>query len=196
MKRISVLAILSLAISGWAQSLGDVARANRERPKQSSVKVITNDDLKRDSSEKESGTTGDFQQDLDRMRSTFREICSDPKTDQGRKLTEYNKQEIGDRVKPLRARVDEFERIRKGFQEAVAALDNEMEVEIKKAWPTVRPFTQVDVQRVKTIREEYEARKSSLVKKGESELQGYLALQKDLESIGAECPEAAKTIPD
>jgi len=71
-----------------------------------------------------------------------------------------------------------------------------MEVEIKKAWPTVRPFTQVDVQRVKTIREEYEARKSSLVKKGESELQGYLALQKDLESIGAECPEAAKTIPD
>ena len=196
MKRIGVLAILALAVSSWAQSLGDVARANRERPKQSSVKVITNDDLKRDSSEKESGTTGDFQQALDRMRSTFREICSDPKTDHGRKLTEYNKQEIADRVKPLRARVDEFERIRKGFQEAVAALNNEMEVEIKKAWPTVRPFTQADVQRVKTIREEYEARKSSLVKKGESELQGYLSLQKDLESIGAECPEAAKTIPD
>ena len=78
----------------------------------------------------------------------------------------------------------------------LAALDNEMQVEIKNAWPTGGPFTQADVQRVKAIREDYEARKSSLIKKGESELQGYLVLQKDLESVGAECPEAAKTIPD
>ena len=196
MKRISVLAILTLAVSSWAQSLGDVARANRERPKPPTAKVVTNEDLKSDDGEKQSGTSGDLEQELDRMRSVFREICSDPKTEHGRKLSDYENQAIADRVKPLRARVDQFERIRKGFKEALAALDNEMQIEIKKAWPTGRPFTQADVQRVKTIREDYDARKSSLIKKGESELQGYLVLQKDLESVGAECPEAAKTIPD
>jgi hypothetical protein len=102
MKRISVLAILTLAVSSWAQSLGDVARANRERPKQPTAKVVTNEDLKSDDGEKQSGTSGDLEQELDRMRSVFREICSDPKTEHGRKLSDYENQAIADRVKPLR----------------------------------------------------------------------------------------------
>ena len=161
-----MLAILTLAVSSWAQSLGDVARANRERPKQPTAKVVTNEDLKSDDGEKQSGTSGDLEQELNRMRSVFREICSDPKTEHGRKLSDYENQAIADRVKPLRARVDQFERIRKGFKEALAALDNEMQVEIKKAWPTGRPFTQADVQRVKTIREDYEASEIVIDKEG------------------------------
>ena len=196
MKRIGLLALLGLAVTSWAQSLGDVARANREHPKPRAAKVITNENLKSDSSEKKSAPSGDLKQELDDVRLVLREICSDPKTEHGRKLSDSDKQSIADAVKPLRARVTEFERIQKGYKDALAALNADMEAEINKAWPTARPFTETDVQRVKFIRQDYEARTASLIKKGESELQGYLTLQKDLESAGTECPEAAKTVPD
>jgi len=197
MKSIGVLALMVLAVSSWAQSLGEVARATRERPKQPATKVITNEDLKPDpTDENASGPSIDLKQEIEHMRRVFHQICTDPRTQHGSKLSDYDKQEIAEGVKPLRARVKEFERIQKQYKDALAALDADMEAESKKAFPVGRPFNQKDIEKMKSMQEDYESRKAALIKRGESELQGYQAMQKELESVGNECPEAAKTVPD
>src|SRR5256885_8322792 len=117
MHRMAVLIVLTLTASGWAQSLGDVVRADRERAKPRAAKVVTNDDLSGDAETKEDGNSGSLAAELAYMRKVLRGICSDPKTDHGTRLADEDKQAIDDGVTPLRARMDDFERIQKKYKD-------------------------------------------------------------------------------
>jgi hypothetical protein len=195
MKQLVLLTILTLAVAGWAQSLGDVARASREHPKQS-AKVVTNEDLKSEPSEKQPDVSGDLGQDLDHMRTVLHQICSDPRTNHGRTLSDFDKKQIEEGATPLRARVSHYESIQKHYKDALAELDSDVEARIQKTLPTGRPYTAEDVEQANLIRRDYESRKALLVKKGETDLQGFKALQQQLESVGQECSDAAKMVPD
>jgi chromosome segregation ATPase len=188
MRRLCAFAMIIVLSSLWAQSLGDVARATSNRPKAS--KVITNDDLATPD------RTDSLQQELDRMRFVLREICADPKTERGRKLSNYDKRSIDEAVKPLRERVNAYERLRNDYKERLDALDKEMEEDSRKKWPKDRPFTEGDIQRRNAMAQDYRSRRAALAAQGENEFAGYREFQLQLESVGNECPEAAKTIPD
>jgi cell division septum initiation protein DivIVA len=123
-------------------------------------------------------------------------ICADPRTESGRYLSNEDKKALDDVVKPLRARVMEFERIRKKYKSALAALDQDFEAKIVKTVNTGQPFTDADLQRVKSLRLDHDARRTALVQQGERELEGLKALQQELEKVGDECPAAAATVPD
>ena len=197
MQRMAVYVVLALATSGWAQSLGDLVRADRQRLKPRAAKVVTNDDLNGDDADtKEESVSGTLPSELAYMRRVLRGICSDPKTDHGTRLTEEDKQAIDEGVRPLRARVDEFERIQSKYKEALAALDEKLEADIFKIAKTGGPLTERDIQRMKAIRADYDARRAALTINAKAELKDFETLQKDLESVGSECPEAAKTVPD
>ncbi len=193
MKRAIGCAILLCASASWPQSLGEIARANREQKKQRAAKVITNEDLKH---ENESGLATDVDLELDRMRVVFREVCADPRTEHGNRLSDADRKAIDDGVKPLRARVNAYERVQKQYKDELKALDEQMEMQMAKAWPKDRAFTEQDVERIKALRAEHEVRRLALISRGEGELKGYIELQKQLEAVATECPAAAKTVPD
>src|SRR3954469_25464137 len=187
---IAVLALLGMC---HAQSLGDVAKANRDKPKNSKTKTITNEDLP---GEKHSRPSSDMQRELDYMRQVLQGICLDPKTNQGRILSDHDKQSIDDGVKPLRARVNQYERIQKEYKQSFTKLDEDAEIALAAATPKSRPITDEDVQKFKSIRTNYAARRAELQKEAEARLGDYRKLQLELEEVGKECPEAAKTVPD
>jgi hypothetical protein len=196
MQRMAVLVVLTLAVSGRAQSLGDVVRADRERPKPRAAKVVTNDNLNGDVDAKEDGNSGSLAAELAYMRKVLRGICSDPRTDHGTKLADEDKQAINDGVTPLRARMDDFERIQKKYKDALAALDEKLEADIFRVAKTGGPLTERDIQRMKSVRADYDTRRAALMMNAKAELKDYETLQKELESVGSECPEAAKTVPN
>jgi hypothetical protein len=185
--------ILIVAATCCAQSLGDVARANRAKPKPSSAKTITNEDLP---GATKTGPPSDLARELDHIKLVLQEICLDPKTNGGRTLSDYDKQALTGGVKPLRARINDYERIQKEYKQSFAKLDLEMETAMQAAAPKERALNDGDIQKLKGIRSDYEARRAALLQEGEARLSGYRKLQLDLEEIGKECPEAAKTVPD
>ena len=180
---------------GWGQSLGDVARASREHTK--SAKVITDDDVKSEGpSDVPATNAGDLTQEIDHMRKIFRQICADPRTDHGRKLSDDDKHEMNEGIKPLRVRVNQFEQTEQHYKDALADLDKKYESKFKEIWPTTRPATDEDVEKGKALKQQYEVEKAALLKQGDGELQPYQSLLKQLESVGRECPAAAKTVSD
>src|SRR3982751_2301668 len=195
MKRAFLLAVLVFAAASWAQSLGDVAREKREHTKPA-AKVVTNEDLKSETVESQTEVSGDLGQELDRMRMVLHRVCSDPGTDNGRNVGESDKKEIEEAAMPLRVRFSRFEAIQKQYKEALAELDRDVEGRIQKTLPTGRPYTAEDAEQANLIRRDYESRKAVLLKKAAAELQGYKALQRQLESVAKECSEAAKTVPN
>ncbi len=187
--------ILALSYSVWAQSLGDVARASREHTK--SAKVITDDDVKTEGpSDAPASNSGDLTQEVDHMRKIFRQICADPRTDHGRKLSDDDKRDMNEAVKPLRVRVNQFEQTQQHYKDALADIDKKYEAKFKEIWPTTRPATDDDIEKGKALKQQYELEKASLLKQGDGELLPYQSLMKQLESVGRECPAAAKTITD
>jgi hypothetical protein len=171
------------------QSLGDVARDSRERKKATATKVITDEDLE----PKKPGSTSGLDKELDRMRKILLAICDDPKTEHGRNLSDYDKKTITDGVKPLRS----------AWPSTRASRKNTRTIWLKWRRITRRSFRrhfhttgQPDIDRVKALRLEYEGKKQNLVNRGELDLKDYGAFQKQLESVGEECPLAAKTVPD
>jgi hypothetical protein len=176
-----------------AQSLGDVAKANREKSKTSRTKTITNEDLL---GTKRAEASTNLQSELAHVRQVLQGICADPKTNNGRILSDYDKQSLDDGVKPLRARVTEYERIQKEYKQAFKKIEEDTEVALAAATPKGRPITDEDVQKIKSIRIGYDSRRAQLQKEAEARLGDYRKLQLELEEIGKECPEAAKTVPD
>src|SRR5512147_2330865 len=128
--------LILLALPVHAQSLGDVVRADRERPRKHAAKVITNDDLRPLHEDPETGMTADLFDELAHMRVVLREICSDPRSDRGRKLSDYDQRSLADAAKPLRARVAAFERMDKDYKDALAALDQSMDANLQIALVT------------------------------------------------------------
>ncbi len=183
--------VLAVGTAGWAQSLGEIARADRERSKPHASKVITNDDLRRFHGEEDTGFSPDAYDELLHLRVVLRQICSDPKSDHGRNLSDYDQQSLTDAVQPLRARVSEFERKVQEHKDALAALDREIGAELQKTIGA-----EPDLPRAKSARGELDLRRAALLKDAEIDLKGFTALQKELGSIGKECPEAANTVPD
>src|SRR5262245_16107574 len=129
MMRSAVSVVLALVLASQAQSLGDLARENRERPKARASRVITNDNLQEPATDAQPRT---LDQELARMRKIFRDICADPRTNGGRVLSDFDKRAIDEGVKPLRVRVAEYERIQKKYVDALAAPSADMEAEIRK----------------------------------------------------------------
>lgn len=191
MHRLAILAILLASGSLWAQSLGDVARETRERPKVS-AKTITNEDLT--PPEPETSFTP-IQQELDRMRVVFRQICDDPRTNNGHDLSEYDKVFVEEAVRPLRARKIEWERTQKDYKNQIAALDKEQDETIEKDWPKGKS-TQADLDRMKTINEDYDARRKAIRDEAEQVLKPYVEFGRQLEEVEKDCPAAADSVPD
>ncbi len=192
MHRLAILVLLLASVSASAQSLGDVARESRERPKHA-AKTITEDDLK---PVEPPAPTTPVQHDLDRMRAVFREICDDPRTKNGTELSDYDHQIIDEAVKPLRARKNQWEQVQKDYKDKVAALETEMDSEVEKMWPKGRPATESDMARMKAINEDYDGRRKEVRNEAERVLQPYFQFGRDLEEVGKECPAAAKSVPD
>lgn len=204
MRAVAIAAILLCAVPGWAQSLGDLVRADRERPKTHARKVITNDNLKEPAiasaaepaTEKEQEPTDPLQRDLFRLRTILHNICADPQTDNGRTVSAEDKTAMLEGVKPLRVRVQEFERKAKSVKDALAALDQDFEAKILKVIHSAQPLTDADIQRVKALRDEHDARRAALTKQAESEAEAYKAFQEQLGPVADECPAAAASVPD
>jgi hypothetical protein len=199
-----IAAVLVCAVPGWAQSLADLVRADREKPKPRARKVITDDNLKEPatapSSETEAAKSQEpadpFQRELFRMRNVLHDICADPRTDQGRNLSAEDKAAMTEGVKPLRVRAREFEKRGDASKNALATLDQEFEAKILKVIHTAQPLTDADIQRVKAMRDEHDARRAVLIKQAESEAEAYKAFQQELEPVADECPAAAASVPD
>src|SRR6476659_6167589 len=98
MKKLLVV-VLMLMGTCCAQSLGDVAKANREKAKNSKTKTITNEDLP---GEKRVDANSTLALELDHVRQVLRGIGEDAKTNKGRVLSDDDKQSLDDGVKPLR----------------------------------------------------------------------------------------------
>jgi hypothetical protein len=199
MRALVGIVVLVLFQMCHAQSLGDVAKENREKPKPSKTsKTITNEDLPAEKQGRPSSQfqSRDLQRELDHVRQVLQGICLDPKTNQGRILSDYDKQSLDEGVKPLRARVNEYERIQKEYKQSFAKIEEDTEIALAAATPKGRPITEQDIQKFKSIRADYYARREQLQKEAEARLGDYRKLQLELEEIGKECPEAAKTVPD
>jgi hypothetical protein len=190
-RRLATLVLLSVAVPCCAQSLGDAARENRRQPKQQrATKVFTNDELKA-----EGGAPDGATQEVDRVRSVFRGICDDPRTDHGRKLSDYDRDKIENAARPVRARANEYEATQRRYKTALADLDKEMETEIAKAWPAGRRYSQADSDRIQSLRQEYGSRRMLLVAQAEGDLRGYEELKKQRDAAWAECPGASRSVP-
>lgn len=189
-------AVLLLAASCWAQSLGDVVRADHERAKAHAKRLFTNESLEKPASEEQSEPADDLPIDLAHVRGILRGICSDPQTQNGHNLSESDKEALNEAVKPLRIRVNDFEQISNKYKEALAALDEELRAKVVKAVYIKRPLTEADIQRVASVRQEYDRRRAGLLQQAQADLAGFTVLQQQLESVGRECPAAAETVPD
>lgn len=204
MRPLCVVTILIFAAPGWAQSLADIARADREREKPRARKVITNENLQNFAVEEKSAAekkdepepTDPLQRELYRVRHILRGICADPRTESGSNLSNDDKQAMNEGVKPLRARVQDFELSRKKYNEALAAVDREFEPRIIKAVYTGREFTDADLQRVKALRQEHDARQAALTQQFQREVESFKAMQQQVEAVIDECPAAAAAVPD
>src|SRR5690348_845540 len=108
MKKLLVV-VFALAGSCCAQSLGDVAKQSREQSKKKATKTITNEDLLGNTPLPTAG----LDLELARVKQVLHDICVDPKTNEGRILTDNDKQAMEESVKPLRARVNDYLRIQK-----------------------------------------------------------------------------------
>lgn len=225
---------MMVAATGWAQSLADLVRADRERAKPRATRVFTNDNLNDPASEhltrkdpasppatspaahvtaslaakaeplapqpltptpKAAPMTPE-EKELEHMRTILRGICSDPRTAEGRTLSDTDKAVMAAGIKPLRARVEEFERNRKKYKDALATLDQDFEAKVLKAVNSEKPLTDVDLQRVKSLRQERDARRATLIRQAEGEEQAFRAWQEEVEAVGEECSAAANTVPD
>ena len=189
-------AILVLAASGWAQSLGDVVRADHERAKPHAKRLFTNENLEKPATEEQDEATDDLPIDLAHVRGILRGICSDPQTQRGHNLSDSDKEALNEAVKPLRVRVNEFEQISNKYKQELAALDEELRAKVVKAVYIKRPLTEADIQRVASVRQEYDARRAALLQQATADMAGLKVLQQQLESVGRECPAAAETVPD
>jgi hypothetical protein len=188
--------ILVLAVSGWAQSLGDVARADHERAKPHAKTLFTNDNLPEPTAEDQSEPTDGLQIDLAHVRGILRGICSDPRTQNGHNLSDSDKEALNEAVKPLRVRVNDVEQISSKYKEALATLSEELRAKVVKAVYVEHPLTDADIQKVKSLRQEYDARRAALLQQAQADMAGFQGLQQQLESVGRECPAAAETVPD
>ena len=224
--------IMIVASTGWAQSLADLVRADRERAKPRATRVFTNDNLNDPTAvqptrkepalsavatpvahataslaEKAAPPTPEppiprtapltpEEKELEHMRMILRGICSDPRTAQGSTLSETDKAVMIAGIKPLRARVEEFERARKKYKDTLATLDQEFEATVLKTVNSEKPLTDADLQRVKSLRQERDARRASLIRQAESEEKAFRAWQQEVEAVGEECSAAASTVPD
>ena len=204
MRSVALAAVVACAVSCWAQSLGDLVRADREKAKPHARKVITNDNLNDPASVPEPAPpakpvpepTDPLQRDLFRMRAILQRICADPRTDGGKNLSDDDKTAMNGGVKALRIRVLDFEKLDKKYKDALAALDQDFEAKIVKAVNTGQPFTDADLQRVKNMRLEHDARRAAILQQAEHDKEAYKTFQQDIDSVGNECPAAAASVPD
>lgn len=205
MRVVAMMAILVCAASGWAQSLADLVRADREKAKPHALKVITNDNLNEPATAPASDApkekppeepTDPFQRELFRIRTVLHNICADPRTENGQNLSADDKAAMSIGVKPLRVRAREFEKKDAATKNALAALDQDFEAKAVNIIHTSHPLTDADIQRIKTMRDEHDARRAALLKQAESEAEAYKAFQEQLEPVVDECPAAAASVPD
>jgi hypothetical protein len=201
MRTIVAITAVLVAVSSWGQSLGDVARADRARAKTPATKTLTDDDLKKDDSvkaggESQSSAPDGLQDELEHMKNVFHQICSDPRTDHGGRLSDNDRQEIADAAKPLRERVQKFQDAGAQYKSELEGLNKKMEAEVKSALPSNRAPTDADTQKVKALQQKYDSQKVSLLDRAKSDLREYEGLQKQLEAVGNECPKAAQVVPD
>lgn len=223
---------MMVAATGWAQSLADLVRADRERAKPRATRVFTNDNLNDPAAvqptrkepppppvttraahptsplaEKVEPLKAEppvpkpvpmtpEEKELEHMRAILRGICSDPRTAEGRTLSDTDKAVMAAGIKPLRIRVEEFERNRKKYKDELATLDQEFEAKVLKTVNSAKPLTDADLQRVKSLRQERDARRDSLIRQAQSEEQAFRSWQEQVEAVGEECSAAANTVPD
>jgi hypothetical protein len=191
--KLILIAVVAFSTSAWSQSLADAARANRERQNQpvekTQKRVFTNDDMQSVAPASSSEAPPEF----DSLRFTFRQICDDPRTEKGQKLSDSDKQSIADFVKPLRARISEHERMQKKYEDDVVVLNREFEKEDAKYWPNGTPLPQATIDKSKQLRKDYDAKKAALEQKADNELKSSKSITKGLEELAKECPAAAKT---
>src|SRR5689334_9803597 len=169
--------VLLLAASCWAQSLGDVVRADHERAKPRAKRLFTNESLEKPASEEQSEPTDDLPIDLAHVRGILRGICSDPQTQNGHNLSESDKEALNEAVKPLRLRVNDLEQISNKYKEALRALDGELRAKVVKAGYIRRRRTEADIQRVASVRQEYGRRRAGLLQQAQAGLAGFTVLQ-------------------
>jgi hypothetical protein len=193
MKKLVLLILLSLTVAGWAQSVADAARATRDKAKPIARKTITDDDLTIGGSSSSSGEV-DWQAQLDTMRNVFRRICSDPKTQNGRVLSEQDRGAIDDAVKPLRTRIDGVNAKSKEYKEEFAKLEKEQEAALLGTLPKGDQFTDAERQKITEINSDYDSRRKALKAKVEQELKANEQLKNDVVAVGEECPAAAQTV--
>ena len=191
-----LIVVLALATSCCAQSLGDVAKQSREQPKKKAAKTITNEDLPSDKKAASTSSAGDQERELEHMKQILEDICDDPKTNRGRTLSDYDKQMMEEGVKPLRVRVDEQKRWHKETKAALDQLEADTEKATADATPKGRPMNDEDIAKFKAIQQDYEAKRTALIKSAEGEQEAWTAFNRRLEEISQACPEAAKTVPD
>ena len=205
MRALAITVALLCALSSWAQSLGDLVRADRERTKPRARRVITNDNLN-EVANKDVATgpatavaeepPDGLSPDLHQMKVILRNICADPRTEEGRVLSNDDKKAMLAGIKVLRDRVEEFERMRKKSNDALAALNQDFEAKIVKAANTGKPFSDADLQRVKALWLEHDARRATLERQAEREMEDYKSFQQQVDTVGGECPAATTSVPD
>lgn len=205
MRAIVAGVLMLFAVAGWAQSLGDLVRADRDRAKPRARRVITNDNLNEVSSkdvtiEPTAAAAAEppdgLSPDLHQMKVILRNICADPRTEEGRVLSDDDKQAMLGGIKLLHQRVEEFERMRRKSNDALAALNKDFEAKVVKAVNTGKPFTDADLQRVKALWLEHDVHRATLLRQAEGEMENYKTFQQQVDAVGNECPAAAAGVPD
>ncbi len=203
--RVAVIAaVMVCAVSGWGQSLGDLMRAEREKPKPHASRVITNDNLNDPTNapaveakpEPPKEPTDPLQRELFHMRTILHNICADPRTENGQTLSAEDKAAMDEGVKPLRVRVAAFQKASKKLKDDLAALDQAFEAKILRVVNTPAPLTDADLQRVKSLREEHDAQRAALIEQAARDRESYKTLQEQLGPVVDECPAAAASVPD
>ena len=196
MRTPGVLAILLCSISVHGQSLADAARANREQKRAPAKIVLTDDDVRSESAAASSELSGDAGKDLNALRFVLQNICADPKTDHGKTLSTADRQSIADAQKPLRARVQDHERMHQYYKDEVSALNKRFEAEDAQYWPVSgRPLAEWQIEQSKALRKNFDAKKSAAEKAADDETEKAKALQKEIEATNGTCPAAAKAVP-
>lgn len=182
--------LIALPVSAVSQSVADAARTSRDKQKSQARKTITDDDM---APAPMSSGDGNWQNELDRMKTVFEQICSDPKTENGRMLGDQDKQAIDEAVKPLRARIEEINRRSKEYKEEFAKLDKEQEAVLLAAASKGEP-TEEDRQKALQMKSEFDTKRSVLKEKVDKQLKENEKLKNDVVEVGTACPAAAATV--
>src|SRR5690348_9865978 len=100
MRSVVLAAILVFGVAGWGQSLADLMRADRQQAKPRARKVITNENLNEVATNHVSTEApavaaeeppDGLSPDLHQMKVILRNICADPRTEEGRVLSNDDK---------------------------------------------------------------------------------------------------------